>query len=145
MTTLRFVRVEGEFGADDWRHVHNAIIPTAPLTLAEVAARSLRRVLEVVYADDVLIGCSTVRPPEDGDPVTVIVRVLPEHRRQGYGAQLYARALEQGRALAAGPLETVVLGSNEDGLRFALALGFVEVDRHLEDGDTIPFITLRLT
>jgi GNAT superfamily N-acetyltransferase len=144
MTTLRFVRVEGEIAADDWRDVHNAIISAAPLTLAEVVARSLRRVLEVVYADDVLVGCSTVRPPEDGDPVTVIARVLPEHRRQGYGEQLYIRALEHGRALTSGPIQTVVLGSNEDGLGFALAHGFVEVDRHLEDGDTIPFITLRL-
>ncbi len=37
-----------------------------------------------------------------------------------------------------------MLASNEDGLGFALARGFVEVDRYLLDGDTIPFVDLRL-
>jgi GNAT superfamily N-acetyltransferase len=140
---LRYVRVAGDLGARDWMAVHNAIIPTAPLSLDEVRANSALRVMEVVYVDDVLVGNTTVRPPTDEEPATVIVRVLAEHRRQGYGAQLFARALTQGREVGDGTVQTVVLESNVDGLEFALAHGFVEVERYLLDGDTIPFVTLR--
>jgi len=41
-------------------------------------------------------------------------------------------------------IETIVLESNADGVRFATAHGFVEVDRYLPPGDDDPFITLRL-
>jgi hypothetical protein len=41
-------------------------------------------------------------------------------------------------------IETVVLASNEDGLRFAQHHGFVEVERYVLPGDTIPFLELRL-
>lgn len=37
-----------------------------------------------------------------------------------------------------------MLASNEEGLRFALARGFVEVERYVLPGDTIPFVALRL-
>ena len=52
--------------------------------------------------------------------------------------------LADARALSPGRIETVVLESNADGLRFARAHGFVEHDRYLLDGDTIPFIDLHL-
>jgi hypothetical protein len=35
--------------------------------------------------------------------------------------------------------------ANEAGLRFAHAHGFVETDRYVLPGDTVPFITLTLT
>ncbi|MEE4419909.1 GNAT family N-acetyltransferase [Streptomyces bugieae] len=108
-----------------------------------IRERSGRNHLEVAYLDDALIGCSTVRPPEDGT-ATVIARVLAAHRGQGFGGEMYARGLEQARALGAGTIETVVLSSNEDGLRFALQHGFEEVERYLLPGDTIPWIDLRL-
>jgi hypothetical protein len=41
-------------------------------------------------------------------------------------------------------IETVVLSSNLDGLRFAQKHGFVQIDRYLLPGDTIPWIDLRL-
>ncbi|MEU9504628.1 GNAT family N-acetyltransferase [Streptomyces sp. NPDC048196] len=144
MPTLRFVRVDGETGLADWQHVHNVIIPTHQLSLDDVRERSGRHHLEVAYLGDVLIGCSTVRRPVDGT-ATVIARVLAAHRGQGYGGELYARGLERARALGAGTIETVVLSSNEDGLRFALKQGFEEVERYLLPGDTIPWIDLRLT
>jgi GNAT superfamily N-acetyltransferase len=88
-----------------------------------------------------------VRPPteERPDTATVITRVLPPYRRRGYGGELYARGVAVARGTGAAALETVVLASNGDGLRFALAHGFTEVERYLLDGDTIPWIDLRLT
>lgn len=41
-------------------------------------------------------------------------------------------------------IETVVLFSNLDGLRFAKNHGFAETERYLLPGDTVPWITLRL-
>ena len=75
----------------------------------------------------------------------VIARVLPEHRRQGIGTALYERGLEVARSWAdERPVETVVLATNEAGLAFALDRGFVEVERYLLPGDTIPYVALTL-
>jgi GNAT superfamily N-acetyltransferase len=128
----------------DWQHVHNAIVPSAAMSLTEVRERVPRYRLDVTYRDGVLVGCTTIRPA-DGGAVTVIVRVLPEHRRQGIGGQLYERLLAEARALGGGgDIETVVLESNVDGLRFAEARGFVEVGRYVPDDDPVPFLTMRL-
>jgi GNAT superfamily N-acetyltransferase len=91
------------------------------------------------------VGCATVRPPADGEPVaTVIARVLPAYRRRGHGTALYEHGLTQARDLGATTIETVVLASNSDGLSFAEARGFVEIERYLLPGDKIPFVTLLL-
>lgn len=87
-----------------------------------------------------------MRPPTDETPAaTVIARVLAAHRRRGFGEELYARGLDRARQLGADVIETVILSSNEDGLRFALKHGFVETERYLLPGDTIPWIDLRLS
>jgi GNAT superfamily N-acetyltransferase len=129
----------------DWQRIHNLIIPTALLSVDDVVERAGRNHLEVAYLDAVAVGNSTVRPPApDTATATVIARVLPEHRRHGFGGQLYQRALAKARELGAQHVETVVLASNEDGLRFAVDHGFVETERYVLPGDTIPFVTLRL-
>ncbi|MFF9193776.1 GNAT family N-acetyltransferase [Streptomyces sp. NPDC014779] len=129
----------------DWRLIHNTIIPTAPLSEAEVRERAGRNRLDVAYLDGVAVGCSTVRPPDEETPAaTVIARILPAHRRRGHGTALYERGLAHARTLNDAGVETVVLASNEEGLAFALARGFVETERYLLPGDTVPFVTLRL-
>ncbi|WP_405948665.1 GNAT family N-acetyltransferase [Streptomyces prunicolor] len=143
VTDLRIEPVKDETGLRDWRHVHNLIVPPAAMSLDEVRERSGRNRLENAYLGDVLVGCSTVRPPEDG-VVTVIARVLPEFRRRGYGAALYGNGLTRARALGAGVIETVVLAANSDGVRFAEARGFVETERYVLDGESDLWITLRL-
>jgi GNAT superfamily N-acetyltransferase len=74
----------------------------------------------------------------------VIVRILEPFRRRGLGAAYLDRVLTDARALSAGRIETVVLESNADGLRFAEARGFVEHDRYVLDGQTVPFVDLHL-
>ena len=87
---------------DEWRAIHNAIIPTDPLSADEVAERAGRNRLTLGYAAGALVGNATVRPPAGPDAVaTVIVRILPEHRRQGFGTQyLAAEALPSLAALS---------------------------------------------
>ncbi|MEU6216518.1 GNAT family N-acetyltransferase [Streptomyces sp. NPDC047022] len=146
MSEISFAQPMDDAMLADWQHVHNVIIPTGVLSLDEVRERAGRNHLEVAYLDGEPVGCTTVRPPSAGSPstATVIARILPAHRRQGFGAQLYQRGLERAHALGATVIETVVLASNEDGLRFAAAHGFVEIDRYVLPGDTIAYIDLRL-
>jgi GNAT superfamily N-acetyltransferase len=129
---------------EEWRAIHNAIIPTAPLSAADVAERAARNRLTVARVSGELVGNATVRPPHDGATATVIVRILPGHRRKGHGTAYLEAELAQARSMGARRIETVVLESNADGLRFALAHGFVEHDRYLLDGDSVPFIDLHL-
>jgi len=146
MPNLRIEEPHDDATLEDWRYVHNVIIPVDVLSVDDVRERVRRNHLEVAYLDDVLVGCSTVRPPtDDTATATVIARILPDHRRQGFGERLYESGLERARKLGAEVIETVVLGSNPDGLEFARKHGFVEVERYLlEEGDTIPWYTLRL-
>ncbi|MFF2808301.1 GNAT family N-acetyltransferase [Streptomyces sp. NPDC058000] len=145
MSDLRLMQPVTEAELTDWQHVHNTIIPTHVLSLDDVRDRSRRHHLEVAYLGDTLVGCSTVRPPaDDTRTATVIARVLAAHRGRGFGTELYARGLDRARELGAQVIETVVLASNEDGLRFAQQHGFIEIERYLLPGDTIPWIDLRL-
>jgi GNAT superfamily N-acetyltransferase len=144
VSELRIVPVTDEQTLLDWQRVHNEIIPTDALSVEEIRERVTRNVLEVAYDGDVLVGCSTVRPPsEETSAAVVIARVLPAYRRRGFGTAIYEHCLELGRSLAE-RIETHILASNSDGLRFAKAHGFVEVETYLLPGDTIPFVELRL-
>ncbi|MEV7687153.1 GNAT family N-acetyltransferase [Streptomyces bungoensis] len=145
MTDLRIQPVHGDPMLEQWRHVHNVIVPPAAMSLEEARERLVRYRLENAYVGDVLVGCSTVRPPRgEGAVATVIARVLPEFRRRGFGAALYENGLAHARGLGAGAVETCVLAVNEDGLRFAGRRGFVEVDRYVLDGELDEWVDLRL-
>ncbi|WP_405820141.1 GNAT family N-acetyltransferase [Streptomyces sp. NBC_01390] len=138
-----------EAALEDWRYVHNVIVPPAAMSLDDVRERSGRNRLEVAYLGDTLVGCSTVRPPAgDGGGgaavATVIARVLPGFRRRGFGTEQYLRGLGQARELGAEVIETVVLAANEDGLSFAYRQGFVEVERYVLDGESDLWVDLRL-
>ena len=143
MDDVRFVEVADELTVADWRRVHNDIIPTDPLSVEEVRERSGRHRLELAYVDDEAVGNSTVRRPTDDEGAMVIARVLPAFRRRGVGSALYWRGLEVALSWADDrPVETVVLATNEDGLAFARAQGFVEVERYLLPESSIPYVAL---
>jgi|SRR5437868_901125 len=143
MPNLRIQQPNDDATFEDWQLVHNAIIPSDPLTLEEIRERAQHNLLEVAYLDTTLIGCTTVRPLTPDSTITLIVRVLPAHRRQGHGQALYIRALSQAGSQGATHLETIILASNTDGLTFAHSHGFTESETYLPPGDTVPFITLR--
>lgn len=145
MDELHFLQVGDDRSVADWQRIHNEIIAPDPLTLDEVRERAGRNRLELAYRGDTAVGNSTVRPPTADEGAMVIARVLPAYRHRGIGTRLYERGLEAGRAWADDrPVETVVLASNEDGLAFALARGFVEVERYTLPGATIPYVALEL-
>lgn len=142
--TLDIVAVTEET-AHLWREVHNRIVPADPLSDADVLERMGRNQLTLAYDGDVLIGNATLRPPTATSNVaTVIVRVLPEHRGQGYGTTYFDWILERAAALEPDRIETVVLAANEDGLRFAERMGFEEHDRYVLDDTTSEWVDLHL-
>jgi GNAT superfamily N-acetyltransferase len=136
--TLRIAPVDDE-SLEQWRDVHNRIIAPAPLTAREVAERSQRYSLTLGYWDGVLVGNATVRPLEGG-AVTVIVRILPEHRRRGFGSAYLLSLLHQVPSSVAAQITTVVLAANADGLAFALRHGFAETSRYRLNG--VDFVEL---
>ncbi|MGW2961662.1 N-acetyltransferase family protein [Streptomyces sp. NPDC001220] len=141
---LRVVGVGGDEALEEWRYVHNVVVPPAAMSAAEARERLARGYrLENAYLGDVLVGCSTVRPAVDG-AVTVIARVLPGFRRRGFGKALYERGLAHARVQGAQAVETCVLAVNQDGLRFAGRCGFVEVERYVLDGGDDEWVDLRL-
>ncbi|MFB7332954.1 GNAT family N-acetyltransferase [Streptomyces adustus] len=141
---LRMAPVAGEAMVEQWRHVHNVVVPPAAMTPAEARERVGRNRLVNAYLGDVLVGCSTVRPPEGAEAVaTVIARVLPAFRRRGFGTALYEDGLAEARRLGARTVEAVILAANEDGVRFAEARGFVEVERYVLDGESDLWLTMR--
>lgn len=143
---LRIEVVDGERMLQEWRHVHNTVVPPGALSLDEVRERGGRYRLENAYVGDVLVGCSTVRPAgQEGGAVTVIARVLPEWRGRGAGRLLYDNGLGHARVLGAEVVETCVSAANRDGLRFAESRGFVEVDRYVLPGDRHEWVDLRLS
>jgi GNAT superfamily N-acetyltransferase len=145
MTDLRIAAVEDDDMLEQWRHVHNVVVPPAAMSWAQARERQGRYRLVNAYLGDVLAGCSTVRPPaaEEG-AATVIARVLPEFRRQGIGTALYENGLAHARVLGAEVIETCVLAANEDGLRFAGRCGFTEIERYVLDGERDEWVDLRL-
>lgn len=145
MAGLRVEAVVGDGMVEQWRYVHNVIVPPAAMGLDDVRERLGRNRLENAYLGDTLVGCSTVRPPQGDEGVaTVIARVLPDYRGRGFGTALYEKGLDHARVLGARVIETCVLAVNEDGVRFAVARGFVEVDRYVLDGERDEWIDLRL-
>jgi GNAT superfamily N-acetyltransferase len=141
---LRTVAV-GPDAVTVWRDIHNAVIPAHTLTSDDVLERLTRNSLTLAYDGDVLVGNATIRPPgPDTMTATVIVRILPEYRRRGFGSECLAAMLAEARAMGARRIKTVVLASNEDGLAFAVRHGFVEFDRYVLDGETAEYIDLYL-
>ncbi|MGQ4438205.1 RidA family protein [Streptomyces violaceoruber] len=63
---LRIEPVAGDAMVEEWRHVHNVIVPPAAMTPDEARERAGRNRLANAYLADVLVGCSTVRPPGGG-------------------------------------------------------------------------------
>lgn len=138
--------VAGEAMLEQWRYVHNVIVPPAAMSAEDARERAGRYRLENAYLGEDLVGCSTVRPPAGEDAAaTVIARVLPGFRGRGFGKALYENGMAHARAQGAETVETCVLAANEDGLRFAGRHGFVEVDRYTLDGEVEEWVDLRLS
>ncbi|GIF68718.1 hypothetical protein Ais01nite_67530 [Asanoa ishikariensis] len=134
MPELHFVAPADDAALEQWRQIHNTVVPPWPLSLEDTRERAGRNRLELAYLGEVAVGNSTVRPLDADGVATVIVRVLPPQRGRGFGTLIHERALASARALEPAAIETLVLAANVDGLRFAQRHGYAEVERYAVDG-----------
>jgi len=130
---LKIVDVTPE-SSESWRAIHNLIIPSDPLSADDVQERLTRNALTLAYVGEALVGNATIRPPAPADGIaTVIVRILPAHRRQGHGSEYLQAMLDRAREPGVQGISTVVVAANSDGLHFAQRHGFAETERYTVD------------
>ena len=117
-----------------WRSVRLAVEPGSRThSLEELRAHdSTDRLLLLAVANGGVVGCGIADRAETAGAGFVAPRVLPEHRRRGAGSALLRALAEHCSRLH---LATMSAGVEDEGsLAFAAPLGFVEVDREVEQG-----------
>jgi diamine N-acetyltransferase len=89
------------------------------------------------------IGCIGVEPLVGSVVELKRLAVLPEHRRQGLGARLVHRGVEQARSAGATEVEVSVIADHLDLIRWYERLGFAQtVTRRFSH---LPFTVAYLT
>ena len=78
------------------------------------------------------VGCGVGRPSSIQSSLYAMVRVLPEHRNQGVGQQIYEALSEHARAMARDSMWGRIREDDEASRRFAANRGFREAGREYE-------------
>jgi GNAT superfamily N-acetyltransferase len=111
-------RVSGDvFGSDELRHFFESDTESAWLLALD---------------GDNAVGCGVGRPSSIKGSLYAMLRVLPEHRRQGAGGQIYAALSEHARRLECDSLWGRVLEEDEESRSFVRNRGFREAGREYE-------------
>ncbi|MCD6640000.1 MAG: GNAT family N-acetyltransferase [Nocardioides sp.] len=117
---------------EQWRQVRIAVVPYERTQSIEElrAAASPERLLVVARQGDEVVGSGMAARADTAQAGSVIPRVLPEHRRRGYGTALLERLVEHVETLGVPMLRA---GADDEGsLAFAQRFGFTEVNREVE-------------
>jgi GNAT superfamily N-acetyltransferase len=132
---IRALPLDDRAGHEAYAAVWNSVMLREPITAAELSHNRARRADDarfVARLDWQIAGCaSAVRSDLPGRTYTALA-VLPEHRCQGVGRALLARALETARRHGSSLLATSFEEGDREGEAFAAALGFEEVFREVE-------------
>jgi GNAT superfamily N-acetyltransferase len=115
-----------------WRQVRIAVLPyERTLSVAELrASESPERLMVVARVDGTVVGHGLSDRADSAGSGSVIPRVLPEHRRRGYGTALLERLIAHVEGLGFPMLRA---GADDEGsLAFAHRFGFTEVNREVE-------------
>ena len=81
---------------------------------------------------DEAVGCGVGRPSSIQSSLYAMVRVLPEHRRQGAGGRIYEALSSHARALGRDSLWGRILEDDAESRRFVRNRGFREAGREYE-------------
>ncbi len=115
-----------------WRQVRIAVLPyERTASVAELrASDSPERLMVLARVDGTVVGHGLSDRADSAGAGSVIPRVLPEHRRRGYGTALLERLIEHVESLGFPMLRA---GADDEGsLAFAHRFGFTEVNREVE-------------
>ena len=83
-------------------------------------------------SEDEAVACGVGRPSSVAQSLYSMIRVLPEHRRQGVGSALYTALSEHARRRGDTSLWGRVLEDDAESRRFVGARGFREVSREYQ-------------
>ena len=120
-----------------WRRVRMAVLPGERCdTVAEMRAQdSPDRLLLLATIDGTVVGSGIADRSDSAGGAFVAPRVLSEHRRRGVGTALLAALTDHAATLGLPEVRAMV--DDERSLGFAQHVGFVEVDRQVEQVRTI--------
>jgi mycothiol synthase len=115
-----------------WRQVRIDVVPGERCdTVAEMRLQdSPDRLLVLATVDGAVVGSGIADRSNTAGGAFVAPRVRREHRRQGVGTALLRRLADHAAGL--GLPEVRAMTEDSDSLAFAEHLGFVEVDRQVE-------------
>ena len=115
-----------------WRQVRIAVLPyERTASVAELrASESPERLVVLARVDGTVVGHGLCDRADSAGAGSVIPRVLPEHRRRGYGTALLERLISHVEELG---FPTLRASADDEGsLAFAHRFGFTEVNREVE-------------
>ena len=97
----------------------------------------------VARVDEVPVGCVSLWRRSDRPIEMRRLAVLPEHRRRGYGRELFDAAIERARTLGADVVDVSLIADNVELADWYRRLGCVETGRARYD--SVPFEVLHMT
>lgn len=115
-----------------WRSVRMAVLPYERCpTVQELRAKDAPDRLLILARDgDTVVGSGLAGRAESAESAFVAPRVLPSHRRRGTGAVLLRALADHCSTLRLPQVRAKV--DDEESMPFAVRMGFVEVDREVE-------------
>src|SRR5215210_553066 len=129
-------RAESDADLAAWIAVWNAMTPREPSAPVDVIRRRIARQPERLYLvtakDEETVGLGFCGPSQSQERTSVVVRVLPDHRRRGLGSELLDRLAEHASRLGPRRISGTVFEDDPDSLSWARNRGFEEYDRQVE-------------
>ena len=118
-----------------WCDVWNAITPREPNAVEDVKRRIERqpeRRYLVAFDGDEVVGLGFCGPSQSPERTTLVVRVLPEHRRRGTGSKLLDLVVAHAAQLEPPSVSGMVFEDDPDSIAWVTNRGFEEYDRQVE-------------
>ena len=128
-------RAETDADLASWCEVWNAITPREPTRLEDVKRRIERqpeRLYLVALEGDEVVGLGFCGPSQSPERTAIVVRVLPEHRRRGFGSDLLDRVVAHAAQLEPPRVSGMVFEDDPDSIAWVTNRGFEEYDRQVE-------------
>jgi mycothiol synthase len=130
---IRRAETDADFAA--WCEVWNAITPREPANVEDIRRR-LERQPERLYllaeSDGRIVGLGFAGPSQSPERTGLVVRVLPEFRRRGFGSELLDRLLPHAAELGRKQVSGMVFEDDSESIAWVEHRGFEEYDRQVE-------------
>ena len=135
MPELIIRRAESDIDLEAWSQVRRVCLPDEPIgTLDQMRSMLAERVFLLGESDGKVVSHGVAADSSLADGF-VMPRVLPDHRRRGFGSTMLKAIIDI--QLEIGRRSVASHAQDEDALAFAIHHGFIEVDRQVEQVRTV--------